>query len=222
MGSQLAQAGSVVPLDLTVDREGIGGVTGLTPAQVTVALRDASTLGSYLDWADNIFKLAGWTTKYAGLTEVERGHYQRSFDSSLVPSVVSGSVLAAEFRADDGAVIKGDDLDLVVFVHDLSTDKVAASFAFHPTTLVLDGNVWLERNGELVAAVTACSADFYSSAGVLLFSLADAAPDAQGVFRITSGASPAGFVIGAEVYIRLIVTAPSGTFVSVKGLQVAG
>jgi hypothetical protein len=225
MSALLVQVGSTaIPLAATVEREGVGGVTGLTTAQVTVALRNTTTLNSYLDFSDNTFKTVGWVTKYAGLSEVERGHYQRSFNSSLVAVVVDGTILAAEFHVDNGAGVIGDDLDLLIFSTSAGflEHRAASSFAFNPNTGVLDGNAWLELEGVLIPAVTSLTANFYNSAGALLFSLTDVAPDAQGIFRISSTPFPPGFTVGALVYVRLTIVAPSGTFVGVKGLQVVG
>jgi len=101
-----------VPLDLTIEQEAVGGVTGKSP---TVALRDATTLNSYLDWADNTFKLVGWTLKNAPLTEVEDGHYQRSLNLAILsPAADAGSVYAAQYHVDDGADVKGVALDIVI------------------------------------------------------------------------------------------------------------
>jgi hypothetical protein len=103
------------PLDLTIHREGLGGVTGQSP---TVALRDAGTVDRYLDWFDNAFKTTGWTTKYNSMLEVERGHYQRLVDLSLLtPAVTPGMVLAAEFRVNNGVDVIGDALDLLILVN---------------------------------------------------------------------------------------------------------
>jgi|SRR3990172_6590153 len=119
MGTIIAEVGQlVVALDLTIDREGVGGLTGLVP---TVAIRNAATLNSYLDWADNIFKIAGWTTKYALMSEVERGHYQRILSLAPLTTVVSNSILTAEYHVDNGSDVIGDALDYV-FVTDTNFD----------------------------------------------------------------------------------------------------
>lgn len=120
--------GVQVPLELTLTREGVGGVTGQSP---TVALRDATTTNNYLDWGDNTFKLAGWTTKYGPMTEVERGHYHRLLDLNLVSAIASGSLLLAEYHVDDGSGTVGSAHDLIrvttptssVWDHDISTDS---------------------------------------------------------------------------------------------------
>jgi len=102
---------TLVPLELTIDQEGVGGVTGQSP---TVALRDASTTDSYLDFDDDTFKTAAWGTKYASMAEVERGHYVRIFDAAAA-TVAAGTVLSAEYRVDSGSIV-GDDHDLIRFV----------------------------------------------------------------------------------------------------------
>jgi hypothetical protein len=110
IGVQVDKAVTSLPLFLTVNRAGAGGITGLSP---TVALRDASTLNSYLDFNDGIFKTSGWTTKYAALSEVERGHYQRSLDVSAL-SVNVFDVLIAEYHVDNGSDVVGDASDLLI------------------------------------------------------------------------------------------------------------
>lgn len=99
---------TALPLELTVDKLGVGGVTGLSP---TVAVRNASTVNSYLDFSDLAFKTSGWTTKYASMSEVERGHYQRLLNVSAL-SLAVGFRLVAEYHADNGSGVIGDDLDL--------------------------------------------------------------------------------------------------------------
>lgn len=114
-----------VPLAVTIDREGTGGVTGLVP---TVALRNARTVNSYLDFGDGTFKTSGWATKYATMTEIERGHYQRLVDFSSIPAIVSGFVASAEFHVDNGVGILGDDHDLIFVVEsveDVPADVLA-------------------------------------------------------------------------------------------------
>jgi len=112
IGVQVDKATTSLPLFLTVNRAGAGGITGLSP---TVAVRDASTLNSYLDFNDGTFKTSGWTTKYAALSEVERGHYQRSLDVSALP-VSAFDVLMAEYHVDNGADVVGDASDVLIVV----------------------------------------------------------------------------------------------------------
>lgn len=118
MSVLLAEARTRVPLALTIDQEGVGGISGLVP---TVAIRRGTTAGSYLDWDDNSFKTSGWATKYAPLTESERGNYERLLDLALVPGAPAGTVLVAEYHVDNGGDVKGDDHDLL-FVVSTQTD----------------------------------------------------------------------------------------------------
>lgn len=68
-----ASRGEVVELNAAVEKS-TGGVTGLT---MTVSIRRAETTNSYLDFSDNTFKAAGWTTKDTPMTEVGRGAYAK-------------------------------------------------------------------------------------------------------------------------------------------------
>jgi hypothetical protein len=108
---------SAASLDLTIEQEGIGGLTGLTP---TVAVRRARTTDTYLDWADGVFKTAGWTTKYRDMDEVERGHYTRNLDLSLAASAIAaGEVLSIEYHVDGGAPVIGDAQDILIVLESL-------------------------------------------------------------------------------------------------------
>lgn len=103
--------------------------------------------------------------------------------------------------------------------------RVVTSFAFNPTAGpggTLDGNVWLERDGQLDTTAATATVAFYSSAGALLFPpLVDLTPDAQGFFRVTQP-SPAGFTQGAEIYVVATISTPIATYTTGKGIQVVG
>lgn len=88
----------VLPLELLVTSGG-AGQTGLSPV---VAVRDAGTDGSYLDFADGAFKVSGWTTRQAALTEISAanapGMYVRRVDLTTV-TLPAGEHLAIEYSA---------------------------------------------------------------------------------------------------------------------------
>jgi hypothetical protein len=105
---EIEQSETALPLELTIVRQNTGGITGLSP---TVAVRNAATVNSYLDFADNTFKTVGWTTKYALMTEVERGHYLRLLNVAVLGLLV-GAKLSFEYHFDDGGGFSGDDADL--------------------------------------------------------------------------------------------------------------
>ena len=105
---------SAASLDLTVEKEGVGGLTGLDP---TVALRDASSTDSYFDWSDSSFKTSGWTTKYATMEEVERGHYRLSLDLTVTPAIMEGMTVVAEYHVDNGSSVIGDAHDVISVVN---------------------------------------------------------------------------------------------------------
>lgn len=107
-------ADAIIPLELTLEQEGVGGITGKSP---TVRLREASTPDYYLDWADNLFKTSGWTQRDAPLTEVGRGHYSKTLNLTSVAATL-GNIFSAEFHVDDGGDVKGDDADIIVIGYD--------------------------------------------------------------------------------------------------------
>lgn len=90
----IAQLGTTVPLDYCLELEAVGGLTGQSP---TVAVRDASTSNRYLDWSTGLFATSGWTTKYGSMIEVERGHYRRSWNTSL-GGLAAGFVAVVEYE----------------------------------------------------------------------------------------------------------------------------
>lgn len=99
----------VVPLELTLEQEGVGGLLGY---DVFVRVRDASTLNSFLDWDDNTFKTAGWSTRDKVMNEVGGGHYNLELNLAAIGSVV-GNVFVAQYTVDDGDVI-GDAHDVIL------------------------------------------------------------------------------------------------------------
>lgn len=99
-------ASTSVPLPFLVTLNGVGQ-TGQAP---TVALRRASGLNSYLDWSDNTFKTSGWTTKYATMSEVERGHYQKTV-SMVAIAAAAGDYFSVEYHVDNGSTVVGDEND---------------------------------------------------------------------------------------------------------------
>jgi hypothetical protein len=85
------------PLELTVNNAGVGGVTGLT---CTVAVRQAGTTSSYLDWATNTFKTSSWTTKNQPMTDLGTGCYQTALPVSLLGYTLgSEAKLVAEYTS---------------------------------------------------------------------------------------------------------------------------
>lgn len=126
MSRRIEVTETVVPLDLSISKDTVGGMTGLAP---TVALRNAAGTTSYLDWNDNTFKTSGWTTKYASMTEVERGHYQRILDPTAVAAIVPGFTTVAEYRI-SAATAKGDVHEVIDFVSETARGAHAVTLHF--------------------------------------------------------------------------------------------
>ncbi len=103
---------------------------GRTGATVIVAVREADTTDSWLDFNDNTFKTAGWTTRQAAMTEISAanvpGLYRTAIDiTALSPARVAGDRLVVEFDA--SAVgpplqVHGiDQLSLVETIYDVAS-----------------------------------------------------------------------------------------------------
>lgn len=112
-----------VPLALTIDQSGIGGLTGQAP---TVAIRRGDSTTLYLDWTTGLFAAAGWGTKFASMTEIERGHYVRILNAATAAGILAGQSLVVEYRVDNGAGIIGDAHDLITVVTALYNISAAA------------------------------------------------------------------------------------------------
>lgn len=221
--AERTQTNVVLPLAVSSD----GGLAGMT---AVVAIRDGNSSTSYLDFSDNTFKSAAWVTRQAPLTDLGGGFYARLLNVAAITNLPGTThALIAEYTVTGnvgGVDVGGVDEDHILLVDTLfaiasADNHVASSFAFDQATNSVDGNVWLERDGQLLTAVTSASAEFYGSDGTLLFPvLTDLAPDAQGVFHV-SKVNP-NFSPGEQIYCRLAIVTPSGTYTSLKGLQVVG
>lgn len=116
---------TLAPLILTLEQEDVGGLTGQTP---TIAIRDATTIDSYLDFTGFTWKSSGWTTKYQTLTEVEEGDYTYFLNLAAIAAVDIGDILSIEYYYDDSGVTRRDQETLVVVesISDIPTDTAAA------------------------------------------------------------------------------------------------
>ena len=111
-----------VPLELTIEQEGVGGVVGKTP---TVRIRDGATTDSFLDWNDNTFKLAGWAELDRPLSEVGNGHYSELLDLGALGAVV-GNVFIAQYNVNDGGDVIGDAHDVILVGEQAQADFAQA------------------------------------------------------------------------------------------------
>jgi len=108
--NEVTKSDTDLTIFLVIDREGVGGVAGISPLP-TVRLRDPLVSGSYYDFGDNTFKTIGWLLQSAPLADVGGGHYSRSLNVSTFP-LGSGATFIAEYKVDDGAAIKGVDSEM--------------------------------------------------------------------------------------------------------------
>ncbi len=158
---------------------------------VVVALRDASQaqapLPLYLDFADSTFKTAGWATRQASMFAL--GGNQFALDGGLsIAAITNLSVdtrwLVAEYEATIGARLFTDNdpinlRELDTQAHVGTTFQPLAGGTTRFTT-------WLNRNGTTVlTGLISCVVDFFTPAGVLLFTETVLVADAQGHFDVT-------------------------------------
>jgi hypothetical protein len=101
------------PLTLTLTKEDVGGLTGLSP---TVSVRLGSDETYYLDWDDQTFKTSGWVDKATQMVEVGGGHYTKPINISTLIGVSPGDSLIPEFAVDGGDDLKGAASDTIVLV----------------------------------------------------------------------------------------------------------
>lgn len=108
--NEVTKTDTALPLFLVIDKEGFGGLPGVSPLP-TVALRDPLVAGSYYDFGDNTFKTSGWLQQFGPLADIGGGHYARALDVSSLP-LATGATFIAEYKVDDGATVKGADSEL--------------------------------------------------------------------------------------------------------------
>ena len=101
-----------IPLELVVNREGIG-VGGL---RCTVAVRRVDAPSEYLDWSDGSFKTSCWATRDRLLADLGFGFYQvRLQIASLGFAKESLPVsLVAEYCTYAGGVTKQATDDIII------------------------------------------------------------------------------------------------------------
>lgn len=130
------------PLELSITKEGVGGVAGLAP---TVSVRDSASLTRYLDWADMTFKTSSWIRKSKVLSDVGNGMYQTAMDlTAITPAVASGQAFVSEYTVNAPGII-GFDADVLLRMSiefDISLLRRLAlnrleEYAGNPGTLIL-------------------------------------------------------------------------------------
>ena len=92
---------------------------------------------------------------------------------------------------------------------------VLQTFSYNETSDVLDGVVWVELNGVVLANPISCSVSWYNKDGVLQFTMVDGSPDAQGFFTVQR--STPGLISNSLYYALAEVVTSSGTVSAGKG-----
>jgi hypothetical protein len=132
---------TLAPLILTLESEGVGGITGQVP---TIAIRRATTIDSYLDFQGYTFKSAGWLEKYEPMTEVESGDYTYFLNLNDINEIVIGDILSIEYYYDDNGVVRRDQETLLVVESILQIPTDTATLIS-----VLGGNLTIDQANQL-------------------------------------------------------------------------
>lgn len=128
---------------------------------------------------------ASWSPPYAGLFNVvyrvfdDAGHTQLSDYEHVADTVVAN----------------------------VPPDEVLFGASYDPDVDELRMDVWVLRRGAQVVGLTSCEVKIYDADDSLLFTVTDAAPDAQGVFRLLR-ATP-GLAANRNYSVGLRVTLPT-------------
>ncbi len=156
MGStqEVERSDTDVVVETTVS-DSNGGVPGLT---LTSALRDARTLDSYLDFADNTFKIAGWTTQRAAMAEIGGGRYARSGNLNLsaitnLPALTRKLIV----EYDASGAVSGIDNDILILKDHLYDVAIA-------TDILSDATPFAGANVDAAVSSRAAPADILSDA----------------------------------------------------------
>lgn len=102
-----------LPLVLDVNQNGVGGVAGQLS---TVAIRDATTTNSYLDWTTGFFATSGWVLKDGPMSDIGNGIYQRNLLLSVAAGITPGMFFIAEFST--VGVVMGVDQETYQVIHE--------------------------------------------------------------------------------------------------------
>jgi hypothetical protein len=133
---------TALPLDLTVDEFGVGGISGLFP---TVAIRLISSASPplYLDWTSMTFMSSGWSVKNQVMNEIGGGFYEVLLNI-LNLNLPVNTTLSAEYNT-QSATLPGvtQDTYIVVdvqqevnFLRKMSTNRLEEASG-NPGTLTL-------------------------------------------------------------------------------------
>ena len=102
------------PLVLVVNQPGFGGVAGQTS---TVAIRNAATANSYLDWNTGLFATSGWGLKDGPMADIGNGIYQRNLLLASAGGISAGMLFVVEYTTT--GVVVGIDQEVYQVTRDV-------------------------------------------------------------------------------------------------------
>lgn len=184
---------TALPLVLTIDQEGVGGVTGQAPV---VAIRDGATANMWLDFFDMTFKLAAWVQRQAPLAEISAalapGTYQYTLDVSAIVGIAVGMQLVAEYDVNLAPII-GVDHDSIEIVSSTVSADPRISFSATATGVapaqVVAVLASLVRNGvQVTVGLVGATCTMRDPTGVVIFGPLPLIAQPNGYFSLSVAA----------------------------------
>jgi len=236
------KAGDLEPIGVLVVDRSVPPQPIVGLANIMVRIRRASN-DFLFDWSDNIFKTAASVVQqYIALVEVDatfapgwyklhdaaKGHDGGFDTSSIVNPVDADSYFFTATQEGPpqsaGNMPQTGEIKVGGWVDEIVTEKgltVLQSFSYEPSTQVLTGLVWVERDGLVLITPTGGTIDWRRKDGTLLFSEVLTGPDAHGFFYFEK--SSPGLDSNTPYYSKAFVAVPGiGTVEGGKGAFTVG
>jgi len=234
------QSGQKEPVEVIIVDSSSVRLTGLT--DIKLQIRRISD-GFLFDWSDDTFK-ASPVTKLQVMSEISAanspGEYKLDkaghvdgFDMATITNKVADDVYrltliqdpvaSADNVPQTGEIKEGDFIDNLDDKISTLTKRLSIemSFSYDLATDTLIGNVWVEKDNLVLTTVASVSATLFDDTGAAQFTMVDATPDAQGIFKLSR--TPTGFVKNKSFYVVASVTlADTSVVKGAKGLFTVG
>jgi len=150
----------------------------------------------YLDWSDMTFRPGFLVSElYKTMTEVSQvfspGEYIATFDTSAITNPIANDtyeVIVLQIGENDAANFpQVGELRVGQYLDELLAKPyvVLQSFSYNQVTGALTGIIWVEHGNLVYLTSTNLTLSWFDKDGNLMFTETDAAPDAQGMFKIS-------------------------------------
>jgi hypothetical protein len=227
--SERIVAGAVEPIIATVTDQ--SGIPLTDRANILVKVWRTSD-GNYLDWSDMTFKTGAAVVQLLQqMAEVDRayspGEYRTDLDTGLIANQLPDDnyhVVVLQTPSNGaGNLPQFGELRLGQWVAEAVSKpyQVLQSFSYNALLATLTGMVWVEYHNLVFNTPSSVEVTWYNASGAVLFVMTDAAPDAQGVFKVSRSSTP--LALNTSYYAIARVTVPGiGLISGGKGIFTVG